>query len=93
MINPYQPKHQTTFVDTTEFGLIDIHSVRRVKASFKALSEKNQTLIKNRFCFKYEIKYYDFERLMSEQIHFRADQFYDFREAVGYFTNNEKYPD
>jgi hypothetical protein len=93
MINPYQHHHQTTFVDTTEFGLIDIHSVRRVKAQFKSLSDKNQTLIKNRFCFKYELKYHDFERLMDEQTHFRADQFYDFRESVGHYGNTEKYPD
>ena len=92
MSNPYQHQHQTTFVDTTEFGMIDLNSLRKQKVKFYGLSNGNQTIIKNRFCFKYDVQYYDFERLMSELVHFTHEQFLDFREAIDYYINQEKYP-
>ena len=88
---PYS-KHQTSFVDTTESGIIDQHSLRQQKQRFYGLSVNNQTIIKNRFCFKYDSSHFEFERMMAEQLHFTYEQFTDFKDAIDYYISREKYP-
>lgn len=83
---------QLTFVDTTESGLIDIQSVRQQVLKLNALKPHNRTLIKNAFCYKFQITYWDFDRLLVQETKFTTEQFYDFREAIQYYADREKYP-
>lgn len=83
---------QLTFVDTTESGLIDIGSARQQVSKLHALKPNNRTLIKNAFCYKFQMTYFDFDRLLGEETKFTTEQFYDFREAIQYYADREKHP-
>lgn len=83
---------QLTFVDTTESGLIDIQSVRQQVKKLGRLKSANRKQIKSAFCTKYQVSESDFDKLLNEKKSFTAEQFYDFRNAIQYYADQEKYP-
>ena len=83
---------QLTFVDTTESGLINIESVRHQIKKYGRLKSANRKLLKSAFCTKFDVSSVDYDKLLNEKKSFTTEQFYDFRDAVQYYADREKFP-
>ena len=83
---------QTSFVDQTEFGIIDQHSVRLEFEKYAKLNRSSKEKILFGMKSKHGLDSMNLFDIFSEEDAFKPEQFIDFRQAIEHYQDLEKYP-
>lgn len=81
--------NQTSFVDSSEFGVITPKVIGYELGKLKKLDAVSRNTIKSRFCEKYGLEKHQFSQIIDEPRKLNVAQYLELKEAIQYYSDTK----